>query len=164
MKISLIVAAGNNMGIGMNGDMPWHLPKDLKYFKQVTMKKPVIMGRKTFDSIGKALPGRLNLIVTRDTSWQAEGCVNCPNITYAIEMANSMLDVNDVDEIMIVGGGQIYDQALPLANKIYLTRVNKSPDSDTFFPNISSDWILKDKSETFVENDTEFNFEVYERN
>lgn len=126
--LSLIVAAGENNEIGKHGKMPWYLPADLRHFKTVTLGKPVIMGRRTFESIGKPLPGRRNIVVTRDTSWQAEGCEAAHSLPEALVMAAGE------PELMLIGGGQLYREALPRAQRIYLTRVHGTFDADTFFP------------------------------
>lgn len=140
--IALIVAAADNNVIGINNEMPWHIPDDFKHFKTVTMGKPCIMGRKTFESIvaqlGKPLPGRTNIVVTR-TPQTFDGAVVSASLELAIEAAEE----ENPDEIMIVGGAQIYAQALEqkLVDKIYLTRVHQSPDGDAFFPALDmNDW------------------------
>lgn len=126
--LSLIVAAGEHNEIGKDGAMPWHLPADLRHFKAVTLGKPVIMGRRTWDSIGKPLPGRRNIVITRDRMWSAEGCEVAHSLPEALVMAAGE------PEIMLIGGGQLYREALPRAQRIYLTRVHGTFDADTFFP------------------------------
>ena len=117
MNISLIVAASTNNVIGVAGGLPWHLPEDLKRFKAITMGKPIIMGRATYASIGRALPGRKSIVLTRQSGFEAEGCEVVDSIDAAISAAGA------VDEVMIIGGGDIYRQFLPQADRIYLTRV-----------------------------------------
>lgn len=138
--ISLVVAAADNHVIGKDNAMPWHIPEDFKHFKDVTMGKPCIMGRKTFESIleslGKPLPGRVNIIVSRK-NYQHAGALTCKDLDEAIEQAAK----TGSDEICIVGGAQIYAQAIALADKIYLTRVHQSPEGDAFFPVLGSEWI-----------------------
>ncbi len=135
-KISMIAAMANDRVIGKDNDMPWHMPADLAHFKQVTMGKPVIMGRKTFESIGRPLPGRKNVVITRDEQWQAEGVevVNSPEL--ALE------SVADVEEVMIIGGGNIYQQFLAQATTLYLTFIELEVEGDTCFPNWNEtgDW------------------------
>lgn len=132
-EIVLVVAVADNGVIGRDGAMPWHLPADLRHFKRLTTGKPVIMGRKTFESIGKPLPGRHNIVLTRDTAWRAEGVTVVPNLAEAIAAAG--LDPRArAGEIMVVGGAQIYAEALPIATRIELTRIHVSPDGDTHFP------------------------------
>jgi dihydrofolate reductase len=126
--LSLIVAAGENNEIGKDGVMPWHLPADLRHFKAVTLGKPVIMGRRTWDSIGKPLPQRRNIVVTRDKMWSAEGCEVAHSLPEALVMTAGE------PEIMLIGGGQLHREALPRAQRIYLTRVHGTFDADTFFP------------------------------
>ena len=135
MKISIIVAASTNNVIGNSGGLPWRLPEDLKRFKQITMGKPMIMGRATWDSIGRPLPGRQNIIVTRQSGFAAEGCDVANSPDQALEMAG------DVAEVMIIGGGKIYDQFLTRTDRIYLTRINAEIEGDTFFPALNrADW------------------------
>lgn len=141
-KISLVVAAADNNVIGRNNAMPWHIPEDFRHFKAVTMGKPCIMGRKTFESIleslGKPLPGRLNIIVSRNNP-QHRGAITCKDLSEALAQARK----TDTPEICIVGGAQIYAQALEagLADRIYLTRVHQSPDGDAFFPALGAEWV-----------------------
>lgn len=108
--------------------MPWHLPADLKFFKRITMDKPVIMGRKTFDAIGKPLPGRLNIVVTRDTSWQHDG------VYVAHSMEDALRAAAEYEEVMIIGGANLYGQMLPDADRLYLTEIDAEFEADTFFP------------------------------
>ncbi|MET1254896.1 type 3 dihydrofolate reductase [Aliikangiella maris] len=126
--ISLVAAMANNRVIGKDNQMPWHLPADLKHFKNTTMHKPIIMGRKTFESIGKALPGRQNIVITRQTDYIAENCTLVGSLEAAIKCVQS------VEEIMIIGGGNLYAQALPMANRLYLTLIDLVVDGDTQFP------------------------------
>lgn len=138
MTLSLIVATAENGVIGRNGVMPWRLPSDLKTFRRLTMGKPVIMGRKTFQSIGKALDGRLNIVVSRDAAFQAPGAVVLRSLAAAIAHAKSAAPAG---EIMVIGGAEIYRAALPLADRIYLTRVHAQPNGDaTFEVPTGADW------------------------
>ena len=131
MIISFIVAASTNNAIGKNNQMLWHLPNDLKFFKNTTWAMPVAMGRKTFESLGsKPLNGRVNIIITKQKNWKANGVV----VVNSIEDAVFVAQQNDYKEIMIAGGGEIYKQALDKANRIYLTRVHAEIEGDTFFP------------------------------
>lgn len=130
--ISIIVAASNNNAIGKANEMLWHLPEDLKFFKNVTWGMPIIMGRKTFESVGKPLPGRLNIIVTSNQDWQAAGTVTTSNIEDALNVAKA----TNAKEIFITGGGEIYKQTIAIANRIYLTRVNTEIDGDAYFPTV----------------------------
>lgn len=126
--ISMVAAMAKNRVIGKDNQMPWHLPADLKHFKSVTMGKPVVMGRKTFESIGRPLPGRQNIVISRDKNYMAEGCDTATSIEQAIALAG------DIEELMIIGGGFLYSQMLPKADKLYLTFINLEVDGDTQFP------------------------------
>lgn len=137
MKLALIAAVAQNNAIGINNEMPWHLPGDLRHFKAVTMGKSVIMGRKTFDSIGKPLPGRTNIVITRDERWESEDVKVTHSLSEAIALAKAIALVNGNDEIMVIGGEQIYRQAIKQADRLYLTRVHQSFTGDAFFPEIS---------------------------
>lgn len=139
MKIALIVAASQNNVIGLDNQLPWHLPEDLQYFKAVTMGKPILMGRKTYDSIGRPLPGRTNIVLTRDANWSAEGVVVVNDLDLAIAASEKACLAADVDELMIIGGEQIYRKFLPIADKLYLTKVEAVVEGDAYFPAIDSD-------------------------
>jgi dihydrofolate reductase len=133
--ISMIVAMAENRAIGKDNDLPWHLPADLKHFKALTMGKPMIMGRKTFDSIGRPLPGRRTIVVTRNMQWYTEGVDAADSLEGAIQMAEM------AEEIMIVGGAQIYAQAMVHADRLYVTEVALKIDGDAYFPQIdASEW------------------------
>jgi dihydrofolate reductase len=142
IKVSIIVAAAENGIIGKDNDMPWRISSDLQYFKKVTMNKPVIMGRKTFESIGKPLPGRVNIVITRDISFVAEGVIIANNIDSALKVAKDTAKAKEVNEVMVIGGAQIYQLFLPIANRLYLTRIHGSIIGDTSFPDLDSkEWI-----------------------
>ena len=126
--ISLIAAMANNRVIGKNNQMPWHLPADLGHFKAVTLGKPVIMGRKTYESIGRPLPGRRNIVISRNADYKVEGCETAVSLKDAMEL------VNEAEELMIIGGGHLYSQAMPLADRLYLTFIDLDVDGDTLFP------------------------------
>jgi dihydrofolate reductase len=126
--LSLIVAAGEHNEIGKDGKMPWYLPADLKHFKALTLGKPVIMGRRTFEAIGKPLPQRRNVVVSRSRGFRAPGCETAGSLPDALVLAAG------VPEIIVIGGGEIYREALPRAQRIYLTRVHAHFEADTFFP------------------------------
>ena len=141
MKISLIVAVSRNGAIGLNNQLPWYLPEDLKYFKSVTMGKPLIMGRKTFDSIGRPLPGRANIVLTRDPQWTSDGVEVVQSVEQALVAGEIACEAADVDEIMVIGGEQIYRMTIDLADRIYLTQVDADVEGDAFFPDIDlNDW------------------------
>lgn len=129
-KISIIVAIGNNRVIGIKNALPWKLPADMEHFRQLTVGKPVIMGQRTFESISKALPGRINIVLTLDKNFQAPGCI----AAYSIEEALRIAREKGAKEVMIGGGASVYKQFLPLANKIYLTLIEGDFEGDAFFP------------------------------
>jgi dihydrofolate reductase len=127
-KISIIVAMAKNRVIGKDNDMPWHLPADLQHFRQKTLDRPIIMGRKTYESIGRPLPKRHNIIVSRNPDYKVEGCDVVSSLESAVEAAG------DVDELFIIGGGFLYDQTIKQADKLYLTFIDLDVDGDTLFP------------------------------
>ena len=131
MKISLIVAMASNRAIGLNNQMPWHLSADLKKFKQITMGSPILMGRKTYESIGRPLPGRINIIISRNSSYQQDNCLVFDNIEKALATCQKY------DEIFIIGGATFYEAMLAKADFLYLTQIHKTFDADTFFPEIN---------------------------
>ncbi len=133
MKISLIVARADNGVIGVENQLPWHLPCDLQYFKRITLGKPVVMGRKTFESIGRPLPGRTNVVVTTNTDWSAPGVRVVHSLADAFTKAEAQADLDGVDEVMLIGGATLYREALPLVDRMYVTQVALSPDGDAFF-------------------------------
>jgi dihydrofolate reductase len=137
--ISLIVAVAENNVIGKNNQLLWHLPNDLKFFKNTTWGMPIIMGRKTFESVNKPLPGRFNIVITRKTDWKANGVIAVTDLHDALKKAAE----TNCKEFFIIGGGEIYKQACEIADKISLTRVHATIEGDTFFPAIDeSRWQL----------------------
>ncbi len=137
MDIAIYVAIAENSVIGRDGGLPWRLSTDLKRFKADTMGKPVIMGRKTYEGIGKPLPGRLNIVVTRDRGWRAEGVEVAHSLDDAIRLAEARVRcMAGVDEVCVIGGGQIYGQALPLADRLHVTHVLAAVEGDAHFPPI----------------------------
>ena len=141
--ISLIVAASTNNVIGNDGELPWRLSDDLKRFKAVTMGKPIVMGRKTFESIGRPLPGRQNIVISRQANFTADGCDVVQSTVEAVEIAG------DADEIMVIGGSQIYAAFLPTADRIYLTRVHVEVEGDAVFPSLDAAEWRKSGSESY---------------
>jgi dihydrofolate reductase len=135
VQVTLVVAVADNGIIGAQGGMPWHLPADLSHFKQVTLGKPVLMGRLTWDSIGRPLPGRRNLVLTSDPEWQAEGAQRVSSLDQALALA----EAGGAQELMVIGGAAVYHLALPRAQRIYLTRVHAAPEGDTRFPDLDPD-------------------------
>jgi dihydrofolate reductase len=134
MIVSLLLAASENNVIGKNNQLPWHLPDDLKYFKNLTWGLPILMGRKTFDSIGKPLPGRKSIVITRDQSWKHEGV----EVVHSLDDAIAKADELGAKEIFVIGGAEIFHSSLPVANRIYLTRIHHDFDGDVFFPEIDA--------------------------
>ncbi|SEQ90637.1 dihydrofolate reductase [Pedobacter rhizosphaerae] len=161
MSISIAVAVGENYAIGKNNQLLWHMPADLKFFKQTTTGHTVIMGRKTFDSVGRPLPNRRNIVITRDTQLKIDG----------VEVVNSLeaaLEITKEEEkpVFIVGGAEIYKQALPLTHTLYLTTIHHHFDADTFFPAINkSEWkvIKSERHSADEKNPYDYTFEVLER-
>ena len=133
MLISLIVAMDKNRVIGRDGDLPWRLPNDLRWFKMMTWGKRVVMGRKTYESIGRPLPGRANVVMTRQTGYSAEGCAVVHSAEAALATAEAC------DEVVIIGGAAVYEAFLPLVTKIYLTEVDAEVEGDTWFPELAAD-------------------------
>ncbi len=167
MIISLIAALSANHVIGRGNQLPWHLPEDLRYFKRMTLGKPVIMGRKTFDSIGRPLPGRLNIVVTRQASWQFPGVVPARSLEAALEVAAGSTRASEQEaELMIMGGAQIYALALPLAQRLYLTEVHAQVDGDAWFPAlVPEQWqaTAREDHQASGDNPFDYSFVIYER-
>ena len=132
--LAIVVAFNGDRVIGAKGDMPWHIPEDLRHFKRVTMGHAILMGRKTYESIGRPLPGRRNIVITRNPNAVFEGCDIAQSLSQAIQMARDGGDLCP----RVIGGGEIYKMALPLATELYLTKIDVSAEGDTFFPKI--DW------------------------
>ncbi len=163
MKTSIIVAADLANGIGTNNQLLCHLPADLKYFKQVTTGHCIVMGRKTFESIGRPLPNRTNIVVTRNTALTIAGCVMVDSVKSAMEYAEK----HGEQELMITGGGSIYAEAIHWVDKVYLTRIHYQFDADTFFPEINQKHFTltsEEKHEADEKNKYAYSFEVWERN
>ncbi len=136
MKLSMIVAMNEQRVIGVENRLPWHLPEDLRRFKQLTMGHPIIMGRKTFESIGRALPGRPNLVLSRQTGKECAGAACFPDLSSAVQYCHNALAAN---EVFIIGGATIYEQALPDVDTVYVTEVDKDVVGDAFFPRLTAE-------------------------
>ncbi len=168
-KIAIIVAIAENNAIGINNKMPWHISEDLKYFQKKTVGKPIIMGRKTFESIGcKPLPSRHNIVVSRSAHFQSDNVETAQSLEQALVLARQYIVEKEqsVDEIMIIGGAEIYRQALTLADRIYLTKVYKTFDADSFFPELDlSQWKQTRASKVHIESnpDLKYCFFIFER-
>lgn len=141
--IAFVVAHDENLVIGKDNQLPWHLPEDLAYFKKVTMGKPLIMGRNTFESIGRPLPGRENIVITRNSSYQHEGIHTVQNMEEAIQLARSFHS-----DVMVIGGASLFKEQLPLADTLFITEIHAEFEGDTYFPKISeNEWELVWSSE-----------------
>lgn len=153
MKISLIVAMASNRAIGIDNRLPWHLPADLRKFKQITMGSPILMGRKTYDSIGRPLPGRTNIVISRDPSYRQPGCQVFNEIDKAIESCSHL------PEIFVIGGSSFYQAMLPLADTLYLTEVKQEFAGDTFFPEIHPEhWLEMEREDIHDDPDVAFSY------
>ena len=164
MEKCIIAAVSDNWAIGRGGSMPWHISADLKYFKQTTMGCPVIMGRRTFESIGRPLPGRLNIVVSRSMPAPG-GCLVAPSLDIALVLATA--DINQSEKCFIMGGGQVYSQAMELADRLYITHIHAVvSDADTFFPAVDPQvWQVESSSEPATDEASglEYQFVVYTR-
>ena len=164
MKIAMIAAVAQNNAIGINNKLPWYLPGDLRYFKAVTMGKPIIMGRKTFESLGKPLPGRTNIVMTRDPEWVSDNVRVVATLDEALALASSIAEIDGVSEVMIIGGEQIYQQALPKTDRLYLTRVGQSFAGDAFFPElVPQEWIEFAREDHLSEDGLAYSYQVLDR-
>lgn len=151
MKISIIVAMASNRVIGFNNQMPWHLSADLKKFKQITMGSPIIMGRKTYESIGRPLPGRQNVVISRSASYHPNGCQVFNSLDSAIQAFSSY------EDIFVIGGATLYQALLPKASYLYITQINKHFDGDTYFPDIDAErWRTVSRED--IDNDDSVDF------
>jgi len=155
MMISIIVAVAEHNVIGKDNKLIWHLPKDLKHFKETTTGHFVIQGRKTYESFGKPLPNRTNVIITRDKNYKAEGCIVVNSLQEALDIA-----INE-KEVFIIGGGKIYEQAMSIADRIYLTKVHHSFEGDTFFPEINiKEWAEKSRQDYNPDEKNKYPFSI----
>lgn len=165
LPLCLIAALADNSVIGCDNQLPWHLPADLKHFKAMTLGKPIIMGRKTWDSLGRPLPGRLNLVVSRQPGLQLEGAEVFSSLDAAIVRADEWAREHAVDELMLIGGAQLYEQGLALAQRMYLTRVQLIPEGDAWFPRFDqATWqIISDEPHEESETSPAYVFETWQR-
>ena len=162
MIISLIVAMDEQRGIGLDGGIPWHLPADLKRFKTLTMGHHLVMGRKTYESIGNPLPGRTMIIVTRNTNYQPDGCL----VAHSLQEALGFASLGSENEVFIIGGGELFAEAIELADRIYLSLVHATLPADTFFPLISVDEWQEIETELVPANEKNkyaFTFKILQR-
>ncbi|AZC21369.1 Dihydrofolate reductase [Pseudomonas sp. CMR5c] len=165
LPLSLIAALAENRVIGIDNSMPWHLPGDFKYFKATTLGKPIIMGRKTWDSLGRPLPGRLNIVVSRQTDLALEGAEVYPSLEAAVVRAEQWALEQGASELMLIGGAQLYTQGLEQADRLYLTRVALSPEGDAWFPEFDEQrWkLVSDQPNPAQGDKPAYSFEVWER-
>lgn len=164
-KISLIAAVPKNNVIGADGGMPWYLPSDFKFFKAQTMGKPMVMGRKQFETVGKPLPGRTNILVTRQKGYQPDGVIVINDFDAAIDHAKTIAAMDGHDEVMVIGGGEIYKLAMPIANRLYITHIDAEPEGDVVFPKIDESWVCveKPKIEPDEKDTAQYQISVYEK-
>jgi len=165
-RLAMIVAAAENGVIGRHNALPWRLPEDLRYFRRVTMGKPVIMGRRTFESIGRALPGRCNIVVTANRGFAAEGVRVVHGFDEALALARAVAEIDGAEEIMLIGGAQLYALGLPRVERIYLTRVRGAIPGDAFLPPV--DWAqfreaAREVHGAYGDNPWDYSFLVYDR-
>jgi dihydrofolate reductase len=164
--IALVVAMAENGAIGRGGDLPWHLTSDMRHFRAITMGKPIIMGRRTFKSLPRVLDGRVNIVLTRNAAFEPQGAIMAYNLDEALDVARRAAAKADVDEIMIIGGEDVFREALPQAGRIYLTEVHASPDADTWFPDLDlSEWreVSREAHQAGPKDDHAFSFVVLDR-
>ncbi len=140
-RVSFVVARADNGVIGRDNALPWHIPEDLKHFRRLTLGKPVVMGRRTWESLGKPLPGRHNIVVTRNAGFEAEGATVVPSLPAALAAAA------DAEEVMVIGGAALFAEALPLATRVHLTEVHASPDGDVTMPGLGEGWREADRDD-----------------
>ena len=156
MNITLVVAASENNAIGLNNQLLWHLPKDMRFFKNTTWGMPILMGRKTFESMGsKPLNGRLNIIITRNKNWVNEDVT----VVHTMEEAIALADKFSYKELLVIGGGEIYEMALPLAEKIWLTRVHTTIEGDVYFPKLNAEWEMVSSTQNAADEKHKFSFD-----
>ena len=166
IRIALVIARAENGVIGVNGKLPWHISSDLQYFKRVTLGKPVIMGRKTFQSIGRPLPRRTNIVVTRDASWQAAGTVAAQDLHAAFALAYEDAHRTGTDEVMVIGGADIFKQTLSRADRVYVTEVHADFAGDTFWTEpLPAGWheTSRERHAADSPGGSEFSFVVWDR-
>ena len=159
MEIILIAAVGENGEMGHNNGLLWHLPGDLPRFKQITMGSPIIMGRKTYDSIGRALPGRLNIVLSENLNWQADGVTIATSLDKALALAKA----ENTGKAFVIGGGQIYKLFLAYATSLEMTEVYDAPIADTFFPNFSGGEFKEINRECITDTEPKFDYVTYKR-
>lgn len=166
VPVALIAAVAENGVIGANDGIPWKIPSDMAFFKRMTMGKPIVMGRKQFETVGKPLPGRINIVVTRQKGYQPDGVLVIDSLEAAIDQGRVIARADAADEVMVIGGGEIYAQAMPFADRLYISHVALSPEGDTFFPPIDpSVWEVVEEPEVPLtgRDSAAFSVRVYTR-
>ena len=159
MAISMIAAVGKNLELGKNNDLIWHFKEDMKFFKETTMGHPVIMGRKTFESLPKALPGRKNIVISTNPEYKADGA----EVVTSVEESIKLAETEDTDAF-VIGGGRIYTEFLPYADNLYLTEINaECPDADTYFPDFNKSDYIKEIVNFYDVDGTEFYHVIYKK-
>lgn len=166
IKLSVIVAVAENGVVGKNNALPWYLPADLRYFKQTTLGKPIVMGRKTFESIGRPLPGRTNIVISSNPDYAAEGVTVVSSLPDALDFAGEVALIDGTEELMVIGGATIYAAAIPLADRLYVTEVHAIVEGDACLGEI--DWgkwseSSRDYHSAEAPNPYDFSFVVYDR-
>jgi len=166
IKLSVIVAVAENGVVGVNNALPWYIPDDLQYFKRTTLGKPIVMGRKTYESIGRPLPGRTNIVISRNPDFSAEGVRVVSSLPDALTLAEDVALIDGSDELMVIGGAAIYAAAIPMANRLYVTQIHAVVEGDAFLPDV--DWqgwheSSRDFHKAIDPNPYDFSFVVYDR-
>ncbi len=166
MLLSIIVAQSENRIIGRGNKLPWYLPEDLKYFKRITQGKPIVMGRKTFESIGKPLPGRTNIVISRNPDYQSPGIHVVASLDQALDLAEQQALIDGSEEMLVIGGAEIYQQALLQADRLYVTQVHAVIDGDASFPEIDNSlWEEMGREDFYADgpNPYDYSFVIYQR-
>jgi dihydrofolate reductase len=166
VPIAMIAAVARNRVIGANGGMPWRIASDMALFKRTTMGKPIVMGRKQYETVGKPLPGRTNIVVTRQAGYQPDGVLVVNDLDAALVLARRIAAADGADEVMVIGGGEIYAQAMPMADRLYISHVELDPEGDTLFPEIDPDMWLQTEELTIAPDPRDtasFRARVYRR-
>jgi dihydrofolate reductase len=164
--LAVIVAAAENGVIGADNKLPWHLPEDLRYFKRITMGKPIVMGRKTFESIGRPLPGRTNIVISRNPGFSAEGIRVVASLEDALALAAEVAAAEGAQEVMVIGGAQVYQRALEQAQRLYLTRVHATVEGNAYLPELVwENWVerSRERHPASAENPYDYSFIIYDR-
>lgn len=160
VPIALIAAVARNGVIGLDNGLPWRISGDLQFFKRITLGKPIVMGRKTFESIGRPLPGRENIVISRNTAWRAGGVTVAASLPQALTLAQNGAATSEACEVMVIGGAQIYAQAMALAQRLYLTEVDVSIGGDAFFPKICERWQEASRDCFLASSKDEYNYSL----